>query len=107
MSARLSSLTLLLLEWRMCPFSRLAHTTIEPDDVEGFSVDATVGDGDTLELGGATLEFIHAPGHTMGSLCILHRQTGVLFSGDMILGDRHDGHQPGARRHVGLHRVDA
>ena len=68
------------------PFQQVSHTTIEPGDVEGFSVDATVGDGDTLELGGATLEFIHAPGHTMGSLCILHRQTGVLFSGDMILG---------------------
>ena len=68
------------------PFQQVSHTTIEPGDVEGFSVDATVGDGDALELGGATLEFIHAPGHTMGSLCILHRQTGVLFSGDMILG---------------------
>ena len=68
------------------PFQQVSHTTNEPGDVEGFSVDATVGDGNTLELGGATLEFIHAPGHTMGSLCILHRQTGVLFSGDMILG---------------------
>ena len=49
-------------------------------------VDAVVSDGEMLELGDSTLEFIHAPGHTHGSLCILHRQTGTLFSGDMVLG---------------------
>lgn len=55
-------------------------------DLGGASVDMTLADGDTLDLGGATLEFIHTPGHTIGSLCILHRQTGTLFSGDMVLG---------------------
>ena len=68
------------------PYQRMADADDEPDSVERVSVDATVGDDDTLELGGVTLEFIHTPGHTMGSLCILHRQAGVLFSGDMILG---------------------
>lgn len=68
------------------PFQRVAGDDSSVGDVAGVSVNATVGDGDTLELGGATLEFIHTPGHTLGSLCILHRQTGVLFSGDMILG---------------------
>ena len=68
------------------PFQRVAGDADDGRDVSAVSVDATVGDGDTLELGGATLEFIHTPGHTLGSLCILHRETGVLFSGDMILG---------------------
>ena len=70
------------------PFQRLADENDDEGDYgsEGVSVDATVGDGDTLELGDATLEFIHTPGHTLGSLSILHRQAGVLFSGDMILG---------------------
>lgn len=68
------------------PFQRTADPAGDPENVEGVGVDVIVGDGDTLELGGATLEFIHTPGHTLGSLCILHRQTGVLFSGDMILG---------------------
>ena len=68
------------------PYQRMAGADDEPDSVERVSVDATVGDDNTLELGGVTLEFIHTPGHTMGSLCILHRQAGVLFSGDMILG---------------------
>ena len=52
----------------------------------GASVDTALADGDTLDLGGAALEFIHTPGHTIGSLCILHGQTGTLFSGDMVLG---------------------
>lgn len=68
------------------PFQHTADPAGDPEYIEGVSVDVIVGDGDTLELGGATLEFIHTPGHTLGSLCILHRQTGVLFSGDMILG---------------------
>lgn len=55
-------------------------------EITGFSVDIPAKDGDTLELGNATLQFIHTPGHTLGSLSILHRQTGTLFSGDMILG---------------------
>ena len=68
------------------PFQRTADPAGDPESVDGVGVDATVGDGDTLELGNATLEFVHTPGHTLGSLCILHRQAGVLFSGDMILG---------------------
>lgn len=68
------------------PFQRVADDSDGDEDSCGVKVDRTVGDGDTLELGDATLEFIHAPGHTLGSLCILHRQAGLLFSGDMILG---------------------
>ena len=55
-------------------------------ELGGARVNYLVGDGYTLELGDSTLEFIDAPGHTLGSLCILHRQTGTLFSGDMVLG---------------------
>ena len=55
-------------------------------DLGGISVDYVVGDGYRLELGDSTLEFINTPGHTLGSLCILHLQTATLFSGDMVLG---------------------
>ena len=68
------------------PYQRMADDDGNSENASGLMVDATVGDEDMLELGNATLEFIHTPGHTMGSLCILHRQAGVLFSGDMILG---------------------
>ena len=35
-----------------------------------------------LTFGSHKLEFFHTPGHTDGSICILDRKTGVLFSGD-------------------------
>ena len=45
-----------------------------------------VADGETLDLGGATIEFVHSPGHTMGSLCAFYREQAVLFTGDTVLG---------------------
>lgn len=46
----------------------------------------TVSDGHVIDLGDVTLEFIHSPGHTTGSLCILLREESILFTGDTILG---------------------
>ena len=46
----------------------------------------TTPDGETLALGGTTLEIVHTPGHTMGSLCVYYREAGILFTGDTILG---------------------
>ncbi len=54
--------------------------------LEGAKVGKVVADGETLDLGGATLEFIHTPGHTLGSLSVLHKEQGLLFTGDHILG---------------------
>ena len=52
----------------------------------GLRIDATVSDGQTLDLGGVTLKYIDTPGHTMGSICVLYREEGLLFTGDTILG---------------------
>lgn len=49
-------------------------------------VGRTVDDGETLDLGGATLEFVHTPGHTLGSVCVHHREQDILYTGDHILG---------------------
>lgn len=49
-------------------------------------VDNTPQDGEVLDLGDTSLEFIHTPGHTMGSLCIYLQEEKVLFTGDNILG---------------------
>lgn len=67
---------------------RVLCTEVErgPVESESTTVDGTVGDGDTLDLGGVTLEFVNTPGHTMGSLCVLMREDGVLFTGDTVLG---------------------
>ena len=52
----------------------------------GAVVGMTVADGETVDLGGATLEFVHTPGHTMGSVCVYYREERVLFTGDTVLG---------------------
>ena len=42
----------------------------------------TYGDGDTLHLAGLSLQVLHTPGHTMGSVCLLCQD--ILFSGDTL-----------------------
>ena len=41
-----------------------------------------LADGDVIDLGGRLLDVIHIPGHTMGSVLLLDRDTRVLLSGD-------------------------
>ncbi len=47
---------------------------------------AFLHDGDTIAVGSLTLQAVHTPGHTMGSLCLLLREEGALFTGDTALG---------------------
>ena len=42
----------------------------------------TYKEGDTLQLAGLTLQVLHTPGHTPGSVCLLCED--VLFSGDTL-----------------------
>ncbi|HHX64232.1 MAG TPA: MBL fold metallo-hydrolase [Chloroflexi bacterium] len=42
-------------------------------------------DGETIDLGGFSLEAIVAPAHTLGGLCLLDRQRRVMFTGDTVL----------------------
>lgn len=39
---------------------------------------------EAIKLGEHLLEFFHTPGHTDGSICMLDRKTGLLFSGDTV-----------------------
>lgn len=39
--------------------------------------------GHIFDLGGRTVEVIHTPGHSLGSLCLLDRKNRLLFTGDM------------------------
>ncbi len=52
-----------------------------------FVPDRTVKDGQSLCFAGRTLEVIATPGHTPGHICLLDKETGVLFAGDHILED--------------------
>ncbi|MDO8615173.1 MAG: MBL fold metallo-hydrolase [Dehalococcoidia bacterium] len=45
-----------------------------------------VNDGDTFQVGALTLEVVHTPGHTLGSVCIYIPQERALFTGDTALG---------------------
>ncbi len=54
--------------------------------MEGARVDRVVQDGETLSLGNMTLEFVHAPGHTYGSLAVFIRESRALFTGDNVMG---------------------
>ncbi len=36
------------------------------------------------EIFGFEIEFFHTPGHTPGSICILDKKSGILFSGDTV-----------------------
>lgn len=58
-----------------------------------------VQEGDVFDLGDRTLEVVEAPGHTPGSICLLDRANGILFSGDtlgygpvFLFGDHRDIH---------------
>ena len=55
--------------------------------IMGFSIprikpDVLLKGGERLNLGDFSLEVIHTPGHTAGSICLY--QEGILFSGDTI-----------------------
>ena len=68
--------------------STIFTSPIEKEPIEsqeaGTQVGETVAHGETLDLGGATLEFVHTPGHTVGSLGVIHREHSMLFAGDTI-----------------------
>ena len=57
-----------------------------------MDADMYIGDGETLSVGEAELKFIHTPGHSKGSMCILMKDTEekdtegnvILFSGDTL-----------------------
>jgi glyoxylase-like metal-dependent hydrolase (beta-lactamase superfamily II) len=53
---------------------------------EPCMVDVKVQTDMPFQFGDLSLEFIMAPGHTAGSMCIYHKDTKSLFSGDAING---------------------
>ncbi len=52
-------------------------------------IDAVRGlrEGNKIELGELTLEALHTPGHTAGSICLYGPKQHLLFSGDTIFSD--------------------
>jgi len=51
-----------------------------------FVPDTTVCDGDRIAGSGWVFEAVHTPGHTSNHLCFALPDSGVLFSGDHVMG---------------------
>lgn len=66
---------------------REAHPNAQPD--------ITMEDGGVFEVADASLEVIHAPGHSPGSVCLFSEELGVICVGDVVSAAgpvRHEGH---------------
>jgi glyoxylase-like metal-dependent hydrolase (beta-lactamase superfamily II) len=62
------------------PAEQVLWEQVYPD----FKPDAELADGDVFEVGGATLEAIHTPGHSPGSTCFHLASEGTVFTGDTL-----------------------
>lgn len=45
---------------------------------------AELAEGGVIRFGDVRLDVLHTPGHTEGSVCLVERKAGVLFSGDTL-----------------------
>lgn len=68
-----------------------APILLHPDDTmlwevvhPGRPADGSLADGQTLTVGGASLEVRHTPGHSPGGCCLYLADQDVLFSGDTL-----------------------
>ncbi|WP_213980358.1 MBL fold metallo-hydrolase [Sphingomonas sp. dw_22] len=52
----------------------------------GYAPDRVLGDGETVSGEGWTLEAVATPGHTSNHLCFALPESGVLFTGDHVMG---------------------
>jgi glyoxylase-like metal-dependent hydrolase (beta-lactamase superfamily II) len=55
-----------------------------PDDPEATLWDADLADGQTLTVGGTTLQVLHTPGHAPGAVCLYAPELGRVFTGDTL-----------------------
>lgn len=61
----------------------------EDFDPEGYTLfrgtpSRLLCDGDTIDLGGRSLEVVHSPGHSPGHICLWEGERGWLFTGDTV-----------------------
>ena len=46
--------------------------------------DVDLSDGQTIEVGGTTLQVLHTPGHAPGAVCLYAPDLGCVFTGDTL-----------------------
>ena len=62
------------------------RTTYDQEAGSEVPVDRPLEDGQTLRFGEVTIQVIHTPGHTQGSVCYYLPDEGLLFTGDTVCG---------------------
>ncbi|RIV41576.1 MBL fold metallo-hydrolase [Micromonospora radicis] len=62
------------------PADRVLWDMVHPDEAPG----GHLGDGQRIEVGGATLTVLHTPGHSPGACCLYAPTLGVVFTGDTL-----------------------
>jgi len=65
------------------PADRLLWRDAHP----GQQPDIDMEDGGTFEVADVTLEVLHAPGHTRGSVCLYCEDLGAVFTGHVLAAD--------------------
>lgn len=50
-----------------------------------LDIEQTVSDGDTVQLGDEPFEVMHTPGHDRHHLALVHKQSGTVITGDLVL----------------------
>ena len=79
-------------ELKSLPFIAKCELTQIPPGFEKYEMKPrqdfkVLEDGMTLSIGNETLEIIHLPGHTPGSIGVLHQEKKLLCTGDMLFSD--------------------
>jgi glyoxylase-like metal-dependent hydrolase (beta-lactamase superfamily II) len=58
------------------PVWRLTHPDVSPD--------RELADGQQISAGGTSLQVLHTPGHSPGSVCLYAPELGAVFTGDTL-----------------------
>ena len=56
-------------------------------NVEEYHIDFHLHHGTTIDLGNLTLQVLHTPGHSSGSICLYEANRQILFTGDTIFAN--------------------
>ncbi len=60
------------------------HPLFAPFDIIPSVPAVELAEAGEVRFGSVRLQILHTPGHTAGSVCLLHRDEGLLFSGDTL-----------------------
>jgi glyoxylase-like metal-dependent hydrolase (beta-lactamase superfamily II) len=61
--------------------------TEETEAVPGTEIDGELTDGQILSAGGIDVQVVHTPGHSPGHCCYFLPATGIMLTGDLVLGN--------------------